>query len=53
MKGEKKGFLFIYLRHYCGLRARGQHTKTTGRREKIVGVSKKLNLVYHCCCRCC
>ncbi|XP_042501980.1 40S ribosomal protein S18-like [Macadamia integrifolia] len=29
------------LRHYWGLRVRGQHTKTTGRRRKIVGVSKK------------
>ena len=29
------------LRHYWGLRVRGQHTKTTGRRGKTVGVSKK------------
>ncbi|KAK6141343.1 hypothetical protein DH2020_024893 [Rehmannia glutinosa] len=47
-------FFFIYLfffcashrnhrglRHYWGLRVRGQHTKTTGRRGKTVGVSKK------------
>ena len=27
------------LRHYWGLR--GQHTKTTGRRGRTVGVSKK------------
>ena len=29
------------LRHLWGLRVRGQHTKTTGRRGKTVGVSKK------------
>jgi len=29
------------LRHYWGVRVRGQHTKTTGRRGKTVGVSKK------------
>ncbi|KAI3630040.1 hypothetical protein MIR68_008537 [Amoeboaphelidium protococcarum] len=29
------------LRHYWGLRVRGQHTKTSGRRGKTVGVSKK------------
>merc|ERR1712136_644636 len=29
------------LRHYWGLRVRGQHTKTTGRRGHTVGVSKK------------
>ena len=29
------------LRHYWGVRARGQHTKTTGRAGKTVGVSKK------------
>ena len=29
------------LRHYWGIRVRGQHTKTTGRRGKIVGVKKK------------
>ena len=26
------------LRHYWGVRVRGQHTKTTGRRGKTVGV---------------
>mmetsp|Transcript_9222 Transcript_9222/g.9193 ORF Transcript_9222/g.9193 Transcript_9222/m.9193 type:complete len:154 (-) Transcript_9222:243-704(-) len=29
------------LRHYWGLRVRGQHTKTTGRAGKTVGVAKK------------
>ncbi|TPX67040.1 hypothetical protein CcCBS67573_g07619 [Chytriomyces confervae] len=29
------------LRHYWGIRVRGQHTKTTGRRGKSVGVAKK------------
>jgi len=29
------------LRHHWGLKVRGQHTKTTGRRGKVVGVSKK------------
>lgn len=29
------------IRHYFGLRVRGQHTKTTGRRGRQVGVSKK------------
>ncbi|EIM20061.1 ribosomal protein S13 [Wallemia mellicola CBS 633.66] len=29
------------LRHFWGIRVRGQHTKTTGRRGKTVGVSKK------------
>ncbi len=29
------------LRHHWGLKVRGQHTKTTGRRGKIVGVTKK------------
>lgn len=29
------------LRHSLGLRVRGQHTKTTGRRGRTVGVSKK------------
>jgi small subunit ribosomal protein S18e len=29
------------LRHAWGIRVRGQHTKTTGRRGKTVGVSKK------------
>merc|ERR1711939_781153 len=28
-------------RHFWGLRVRGQHTKTTGRRGRTVGVSKK------------
>uniref|UniRef100_A0A914S441 Small ribosomal subunit protein uS13 n=1 Tax=Parascaris equorum TaxID=6256 RepID=A0A914S441_PAREQ len=31
----------ISLRHYWGLRVRGQHTKTTGRKGRTVGVSKK------------
>ncbi|XP_037065470.1 40S ribosomal protein S18-like [Peromyscus leucopus] len=29
------------LRHFWGLRVRGQHTKTTGRRVRTVGISKK------------
>eukprot|EP00803_Ostreobium_quekettii_P011554 evm.model.scf_418.12 EVM.evm.TU.scf_418.12 scf_418:67384-68462(+) len=29
------------LRHYWGLRVKGQHTKTTGRRGRTVGVAKK------------
>lgn len=29
------------VRHYWGLKVRGQRTKTTGRRGKTVGVSKK------------
>merc|ERR1712137_1247710 len=29
------------IRHFWGLRVRGQHTKTTGRRGRTVGVSKK------------
>jgi small subunit ribosomal protein S18e len=29
------------LRHYWGLRVRGQHTKTTGRRGKATGAVKK------------
>ena len=29
------------LRHFWGVRVRGQHTKTTGRRGRTVGVSKK------------
>lgn len=29
------------LRHYWGLRIKGQHTKTTGRRGRTVGVAKK------------
>ncbi|KII66844.1 40S ribosomal protein S18 [Thelohanellus kitauei] len=31
------------LRHYWGLRVRGQHTKSTGRRGNAVGVVKKKN----------
>ncbi|KAA6368404.1 MAG: putative 40S ribosomal protein S18 [Streblomastix strix] len=31
------------LRHIRGIRVRGQHTKTTGRHGKTVGVSKKKN----------
>merc|ERR1719435_505719 len=29
------------LRHYWGLRVRGQHTKTTGHKGKTVGVSEE------------
>ncbi|KAJ3078553.1 ribosomal 40S subunit protein S18B, partial [Quaeritorhiza haematococci] len=29
------------LRHFWGVRVRGQHTKTTGRRGRTVGVAKK------------
>ena len=29
------------LRHYWGLRVRGQHTKTTGRKGRTVGVKGK------------
>ena len=29
------------LRHYWGLKVRGQRTKTTGRRGATVGVTKK------------
>lgn len=29
------------LRHFWGLRVRGQHTKTTGRRGRTIGVSRK------------
>ncbi|KAI9205783.1 ribosomal protein S13/S18-domain-containing protein [Polychytrium aggregatum] len=29
------------LRHYWGVRVRGQHTKTTGRKGRTVGVAKK------------
>eukprot|EP01029_Cantina_marsupialis_P026375 TRINITY_DN70737_c0_g1_i1.p2 TRINITY_DN70737_c0_g1~~TRINITY_DN70737_c0_g1_i1.p2 ORF type:complete len:152 (+),score=28.63 TRINITY_DN70737_c0_g1_i1:115-570(+) len=29
------------LRHHWGLRVRGQHSKSTGRRGKIVGVNRK------------
>merc|ERR1712243_39447 len=34
------------LRHYWGLRVRGQHTKTTGHKGKTVGVSKEVNARY-------
>ncbi|KAI8063569.1 ribosomal protein S13/S18-domain-containing protein [Gongronella butleri] len=37
----KKIRLHRGLRHFWGLRVRGQHTKTTGRRGRTVGVSKK------------
>ena len=37
----KKIRLHRGLRHYWNLRVRGQHTKTTGRRGRTVGVSKK------------
>ena len=37
----KKMKLHKGLRHYFGLRVRGQHTCSTGRRGKTVGVSKK------------
>merc|ERR1719219_1298620 len=37
----KKIRLHRGLRHYWNLRVRGQHTKTTGRRGKTVGVSGK------------
>ena len=37
------------LRHYWGLRVRGQHTKTTGRRGKTVGVSKKRWAFFFLC----
>eukprot|EP01113_Clastostelium_recurvatum_P012663 TRINITY_DN1657_c0_g1_i1.p2 TRINITY_DN1657_c0_g1~~TRINITY_DN1657_c0_g1_i1.p2 ORF type:complete len:168 (+),score=27.96 TRINITY_DN1657_c0_g1_i1:37-504(+) len=37
----KKIRLHRGLRHYWGVRVRGQHTKTTGRRGRTVGVSKK------------
>merc|ERR1711962_1558851 len=37
----KKIRLHRGLRHYWDLRVRGQHTKTTGRRGRTVGVSKK------------
>jgi len=29
------------LRHYWGIKVRGQHTKTTGRKGRTVGVAKK------------
>ena len=37
----KKIRLHRGLRHYWGLRVRGQHTKTTGRKGRTMGVSKK------------
>jgi small subunit ribosomal protein S18e len=37
----KKMRLHRGLRHYWGIRVRGQHTKTTGRRGKTVGVASK------------
>jgi small subunit ribosomal protein S18e len=37
----KKARVHRGLRHFWGLRVRGQHTKTTGRRGRTVGVSKK------------
>uniref|UniRef100_A0A915D463 Small ribosomal subunit protein uS13 n=1 Tax=Ditylenchus dipsaci TaxID=166011 RepID=A0A915D463_9BILA len=37
----KKIRLHRGLRHYWGLRVRGQHTKSTGRKGRTVGVSKK------------
>jgi len=37
----KKIKLHKGLRHYFGLRVRGQHTCSTGRRGKTVGVAKK------------
>ncbi|CAF1629071.1 unnamed protein product, partial [Adineta ricciae] len=39
------------LRHYWNLRVRGQHTKTTGRRGRTVGVSKKKAFVLCLICR--
>jgi len=37
----KKIRLHKGLRHYFGLRVRGQHTCSTGRRGKTIGVAKK------------
>ena len=37
------------LRHFWGLRVRGQHTKTTGRRGRTVGVSKKKRVSGQTC----
>lgn len=37
----KKMRLHRGLRHYWGLKVRGQHTKTTGRHGRTVGVAKK------------
>lgn len=39
----KKMRLHRGLRHYWGLKVRGQHTKTTGRHGRTVGVAKKKN----------
>ncbi|EGD79684.1 40S ribosomal protein S18 [Salpingoeca rosetta] len=40
----KKMRLHRGIRHMWGVRVRGQHTKTTGRRGKTVGVAKKKGL---------
>lgn len=40
----KKIRLHRGLRHYWNLRVRGQHTKTTGRHGKTIGLAKKLNI---------
>lgn len=37
----KKMRLHRGLRHYWGIRVRGQHTKTTGRRGRTVGIGGK------------
>eukprot|EP00916_Digyalum_oweni_P014088 GHVL01023066.1.p1 GENE.GHVL01023066.1~~GHVL01023066.1.p1 ORF type:complete len:127 (+),score=18.55 GHVL01023066.1:313-693(+) len=37
----KKIRLHKGLRHHWGITVRGQHTKTTGRRGKVVGVARK------------
>ena len=37
----KKIRLHRGIRHYWGVRVRGQHTKTTGRHGRTVGVAKK------------
>ena len=34
------------IRHKWGLKVRGQHTKTTGRRGKTVGVERKKKWLY-------
>ncbi len=36
----KKMYAHRGLRHYWGIKVRGQHTKTTGRRGRSVGISK-------------
>jgi len=36
------------LRHYWGIRVRGQHTKTTGRRGRTVGVAKFFSNFSQC-----